>query len=97
MTVANLLRRPSACAPIVMSLAALTTVLVHVGRFGVTRETDEGSAAHLWQLLMSAQLLVIPYFIAAWLPRARHEALIVLTLQVCAALLAAAPVFLLGL
>jgi hypothetical protein len=36
---------------------------------GVLRE-DEGTAAHLWQLLMLAQLVAIAAFLVRWVPRA---------------------------
>ena len=97
MTVVALLKRPSAYVPVALSLAALATICLHVARFGIAREPDEGSAAHIWQLLMTAQAIAIPYFAAVWLPRARREALIVLAMQLGAGLAAAAPVFLLGL
>ncbi|MDQ6677129.1 MAG: hypothetical protein M3Z09_07515 [Acidobacteriota bacterium] len=44
-------RQPSAFIPIALSIAALVTVLYHVATFGIARETDEGAAAHIWQLL----------------------------------------------
>ena len=43
------LKRPSAFLPLAMSFAALATVLVHVAVFGVAREADEGTAAHIWR------------------------------------------------
>ncbi|MDP9201423.1 MAG: hypothetical protein M3P26_05770 [Gemmatimonadota bacterium] len=80
-----------------MSLAALATVLVHVAMFGVVREADEGTAAHIWQLLMGVQVPIVAYFAIKWLPQAPRPALFVLVLQVVAALAALAPVFILGL
>ncbi len=56
MTLSTMLRRPSAFLPLAMSLAALGLVLTVVSIFGVVHETDEGTAAHLWQLLMAGQL-----------------------------------------
>lgn len=96
MTRFALFRRPSAFVPVAMSLAALSTVVVYVVRFGVARQPDEGTAAHLWQLLMVGQVPVIALFAVRWLPEAPRQALLVLALQVCAALAAAAPVFILG-
>ena len=51
--------------------------------------------AHIWQLLMAAQIPIMAFFAIKWLPRAPKEALTVLLLQLGAALAAAAPVFLL--
>ena len=91
------LRRPSALIPLAMSLAALSLVLGHMAFFGAAREADEGTAAHLWQLLMAGQIPVIAFFAIRWLPRTPSQAVFVLVLQAVAGLAAAAPVFLLGL
>lgn len=80
-----------------MSLAALALVISHIATVGVAREADEGTAAHLWQLLMAGQIPVIAFFAIRWLPRRPRQALAVLALQAAAGVAAAAPVFLLGL
>jgi hypothetical protein len=80
-----------------MSLAALATVVVHVAMFGTPREADEGTAAHIWQLLMAGQVPIVAYFAINWLPRTPRQALPILALQAGAALAALAPVFLLNL
>jgi hypothetical protein len=92
-----LLKQPSAFIPIAMSFAALVVVVSHVVRFGVTREADEGAAAHLWQLLMAGQVPVIAFFAIRWLERRPRQALLILALQAAAGLTAAAPVFILRL
>lgn len=89
-------RQPSALIPIAMSVAALVTVLYHVARFGIARETDEGAATHIWQLLMAGQVPVLAFYAVRWLPRAPRTALQVLALQIGAALAALAPVYWLG-
>ena len=93
----SLVKHPTAWIPLAMSLAALSLVLGHVAMFGVVREADEGTAAHLWQLLMAGQFPVIAFFAIKWLPRSPSQALLVPVLQAGAGLAAAAPVFLLGL
>ena len=92
-----LLKRPSAFLPVVMSVAALTVVLVAVVFFGAVREADEGTAAHLWQLLIAGQLPVVAFFAFKWLPRAPRAALPVLAVQLVALLAALAPVYFLHL
>ena len=87
------IKRPSGWLPIAMSSAALATVLIHIVRFGTAREADEGTAAHIWQILMAAQLPIIAFFAINWLPRSPQQALLVLALQAGAALAALAPVF----
>ena len=91
------MKQPSAFLPVAMSLAALATVIVHVAMFGVTHEADEGTAAHIWQLLMAGQLPVILFFAIKWLPQTPRQAVLVLVLHAGAALAALAPVFLLKL
>jgi cytochrome bd-type quinol oxidase subunit 2 len=91
-----MLKHPSAFLPIVMSLAALFTVAAHVAMFGTARQADEGTAAHLWQLLMVAQLPIVVFFAIKWLPREPRQALLILALQAAAILAALAPVYLLS-
>ena len=97
MRLATLLRQPSAFVPLVMSIAALTLVLGFLAIYGVVHQEDEGTAAHLWQLLMGGQVPIVAYFAVKWLPRAPGPALGVLALQAIAGLAALAPVFLLEL
>jgi hypothetical protein len=91
------IKQPSAWIPIAMSLAALFTVLLHIAFFGAAREADEGAAAHIWQLLMAGQVPVIAFYALRSLPQDRVRAAKVLSLQIGAALVALAPVYLLGL
>ncbi len=93
----SIMKKPSAFLPLAMSFAALATVLVHVAMFGVAREADEGTAAHIWQILMAAQIPIVAFFAIKWLPRTPRQALLVLALQGAAALAALAPVFFLNL
>lgn len=97
MNLLTVMKQPSAILPVAMSLAALATVLGHVAIFGVVREVDEGTPAHIFQLLMIAQVPVVAFFAIKWLPRAPRQALQVLALQAGAGLAALAPVFFLNL
>ena len=89
-------RQPSAFIPIVMSVSALVTVLYQVAMFGTARQSDEGAAAHIWQLLMAGQVPVAAFYAVKWLPRAPRTAQRVLAVQAGAALAALAPVYWLG-
>jgi len=91
----SVVRQPSAFVPIVLSFAALGLVLVHIITSGAAREADEGAAAHLWQILMTAQIPIIAFFAIRCVPLRPRLALMVLALQVVAALGALAPVYLL--
>jgi peptidoglycan/LPS O-acetylase OafA/YrhL len=97
MSAIDMIKRPSAFAPLAMSLVALAVVAVHVAKFGGAREADEGTAAHVWQFLMVAQIPIIIVFAAKWLRRTPREAGLVLVLQIVAAAAAVAPVYFLGL
>ena len=88
-----MLKQPSAFLPVIMSFAALATVGVHVAMVGVAREADEGTAAHIWQLLMIAQIPIVAFFAIKWLPQARRQAVPILAVQIAAALAALAPVY----
>lgn len=89
------LKRPSAFLPLVMSLCALATVMIFLALHGSAPQADEGAAAHIWQLLMAAQLPLILYFAVKWVPQSPRAAGPVLVLQLVAALAAMAPIFLL--
>lgn len=88
-----ILLRPTALAPIAMSLTALAIVLGHIAIYGAAREADEGAVAHLWQILMAGQLPVLLFFAVKWIPRATRPALGVIAIQVGAILASIAPVF----
>ena len=96
MNLRTMMKRPSALVPVAMSFAALAIVLVHIIMSGAARQADEGTAAHLWQLLMAAQIPIIAFFAIRWLPQSPRSALPVLALQAVAGLAALAPVYLLN-
>jgi len=80
-----------------MSFAAFAVVATYVLMYGAVRQPDEGAAAHIWQLLVGAQIPLVAFFVIKWLPRAPQATLRVLALQFLALLVAAAPVYLLHL
>jgi len=91
----TLLKYPSAFLPVVMSLGALATVLLYLAMNGPAPQADEGTAAHIWQLLMAAQVPIVAFFAIKWVPESPRGAVPILILQVIAAVAAAAPVFVL--
>ena len=99
MNFSHLIKQPSAFLPVAMSLAALATVGIALAVLGrdAAPQPDEGTAAHIWQLLMGGQLPIIAYFALKWLARAPKQTLLILALQLAVALAALAPVYLLGL
>ena len=87
-----------------MSLGALAIVLIHVALYGihvalygVAREADEGAAAHLFQLLIVAQVPLIAAFGITRFRRSPGQAVLILLLQTAAMVAALAPVWLLNL
>jgi len=88
LTLIQLLKRPSAFVPLAMSFVAFGMVLVHTFRFGIVREADEGTAAHVFQLLMIAQVPFMLFFAFKWIPQATKSTLHVLAMQVAAILIA---------
>lgn len=91
----QLLRRPSAFMPPAISALLLISIAAHLARFG--RRPDEGTAAHLFQILMPTQAIIIAFFAFSWLPHKRRAALEVLALQSGAALAVLAVVYFLRL
>lgn len=87
------LKQPSALIPIAMSLAAFAIVIIHFARFGIVHEADEGTSAHLFQILMVLQVPLVAFFAIKWLPRTPKQAIQVLLLQIAAAFVAFAAVF----
>jgi len=76
-----------------MSLAALGLVAGHAVTYGIVHEADEGTAAHLFQLLMVAQLPVIAWFAVRWVPRAPRPSLVILGVQLALGLAAIGAVY----
>lgn len=94
--IAMLFKRVSALLPIGMSLAALAIVVGYAIRFGTARQADEGTAAHLWQLLMAGQLPAIAFYALKWFPVEPTQAARVLAAQAACAVAAMLPVWWFG-
>jgi len=88
-----LLRRPSAFLPLAISVAFLNAFLIGLVQGRLIRQPDENTGAHLFQILMPAQLLIIAFFAVSWLPKKPKPASQVLALQVSAALAVLAVVY----
>jgi hypothetical protein len=90
--------RASAIVPILMSIAALAVLALALSTgFGVSSDGDEGTAAHLWQLLIAAQIPIIGYFALRWMSVAPRGGLVVFAARIGAGIAATIPVFLLHL
>jgi hypothetical protein len=84
---------------LIASVGRFVAVMYSVGHdaHGIVRDSDEGTTAHIWQLLMAGQMPLLLFFAVKWLPRAPRQTLYVLAVQVLAVLAAMAPVYFLGL
>lgn len=87
----TLIKHPSTFLPVAMSLAAPSFIVDYILLFGVARETDEGTAAHIFKTLMVAEVPIVAFFATRWLSRVPKQALQVLALQIDAVLVALAP------
>ena len=65
---------PTALLPLGLSLGALLVVLLHIAFFGPASAPDEGAAAHVWQILMVAQIPALALFMSRWFRIARRPA-----------------------
>jgi len=87
------LRNPTVFLPLAMSLLALGMVLVHFTIFGIVKETDEGTAAHIFQLLMVGQFPIVAFLAFRWFAIAPRQTFFFIVFQVVAALAAIMAVF----
>jgi hypothetical protein len=88
----SMFRNASAAIPLGMSAGAFVTVLVHIISIGANPAADEGTTAHLFQILLAGQAPFVAFFALKWLPRMPSEAMLVIAAQAAAALIALAPV-----
>jgi len=86
----SIIKKPSAWIPIAIPLIFLTYIVIYILIFGIVRQADEGTAAHLFQIWLALEPLMVGFFAFKWLPREPKPALFILALQIVAALL---PIF----
>ena len=89
----SLLKQPSAWIPITLSLTWVAFWIFHLVMLGVPRpEPDEGTAAHLFQLWLVLETLMVAFFAIKWLPQRPQQALPILILQIALVIVVCAPV-----
>lgn len=84
---------PSGFVPVAMSIGALAVVAGHMVTSGVAPQADEGTAAHVWQLLMACQLPVVAWFALRWIPQRGRTAIAISAIHVGALAAACFPVW----
>ena len=90
----SLIKKPSAWIPVALSLAVLAVMLIHIITVGApTRQPDEGTGAHLFQIWLILEVLMVAFFAIRWFPQKPKQAFVILVIQIIAILLACAPVY----
>ena len=90
----TLLKQPGAWVPIAISLIVLATMFFVIAISGPpVRQPDEGVGAHLFQIWLVLEMLMVAFFGIQWLPQKPKGALLILTIQIAAVFLACAPVY----
>ena len=83
MYVLSLIKKPSAWIPIALSVAILLMELGAIVVFGTpSPKSDEGVLAHLFQIWLVLEALLISFFVTAWVVRSPVPAVRILLLQV---------------
>ena len=93
----TLIKKPSAWVPIVLPFIFFAYLVIYISIFGIVRQEDEGTGAHLFQLWLVLEPFMLGFFALKWFKSARKETLIILAIQIIAALLPVSVVFSLGL
>jgi len=71
-----------AILPVLMTLTVVAAGVIEGAKTGFVRQPDEGTAAHLFQILMPAQIPIIAIFAATQLPQRPRWAGWILALQI---------------
>jgi hypothetical protein len=82
----ELLKRPGGFVPLSISACFLGALGWGMARGALVRQPDEDVGAHLFQILMPLQAVIIVLFAFTWLPRKPKPALAIFVLQAVAAL-----------
>jgi len=78
----ELIKQPSAWLPVALSLAVFAVMLIFIATSGVPApQPDEGTAAHLFQIWLLLEVLMISFFVFKWLPQKPRETLVVFAMQ----------------
>lgn len=88
-----LFKKPSAWIPILLPALILAMLFITLATSGLVRHEDEGIEAHIFQIWLVLEIVLIGFFGLKWLPQVPKQALMILALQIFAALAACFPVF----
>src|SRR5262249_51631957 len=80
----SILKSPSAWIPVVLSLGIVGMFWMYTaGIMPPEPPGDEGTAAHLFQIWLILEVLLISFFAIKWLPRYPKDTGVILFLQLC--------------
>ncbi|MDR3642861.1 MAG: hypothetical protein P4L74_04515 [Candidatus Doudnabacteria bacterium] len=90
----SIIKKPSAWIPIALSVIVIG-LWVFAFSFGATpsRQPDEGTAAHLFQIWLVLEVLLLGFFAVKWLPKMPKQAVWVLAIQIILVLAGCFPVY----
>ena len=89
----SLLKKPSAWVPMVLPLIFFVYLVIYISIFGIVRQEDEGTGAHLFQLWLLLEPFMLGFFAFKWFKSARKDTLMILAVQIIAAPLPISVVF----
>lgn len=88
------IKKVSAWIPIILSLIMLVILGMYLTGVLLPDPTgDEGLGAHLFQIWLVLEAVMIPFFAVKWLPKAPKQALLIIVVQVALVIAVCAPVF----
>lgn len=92
----KLLKHPTAWIPIALSLAMLAFIFVMIAIHGIPTpdpNADEGVGAHIFQLWLVLEMVMILIFAIKWVPENPKQACMILAIQIFGVLVGCFPVF----
>jgi len=91
----SLIKKPSAWFPILLSYAMLLILVLYLTNILHPDPTgDEGLGAHLFQIWLPLEIIMILYFSAKWLFKEFKQALPIFLTQIILVIAVCTPVFL---
>jgi hypothetical protein len=90
----RMLTHLSAWLPLALTAAMLGVFyLALTGAIPPGPTGDEGTAAHLFQIWLVLEVVLIAFFAIRWLPRSSKDTLLILVLQLCGVFAVCFPVW----
>ena len=91
----KILKLPSAWVPIVLSITMLLIMVIIFSMSPIppVRQADEGVGAHLFQIWLVLEIILIPFFALSWLPQKPKDALVILVIQIAFVFIVCFPIF----